>query len=127
MSMLKKPAVAFLLSLLIVLLSTFISAKVRLERNYDQVCETLCDQVLSFAEKNELISLEAAARSTLSHQNTNSRTDYDGLILSYTELASGFPKEDTRSVDQAIKSYTHFFQGTERFPANLFVRLLNIY
>lgn len=125
MKLLKKPAVAFLLAFVLVIASTLISVKAKLENNLELVCETLCDRVLDFAVENNLASLETEAR-TIRSSGSRDLKDYAGLIMSYSEQASGFDKDATRSVDQAVKNYNRFLQETERFPAGLFVSLLNI-
>ena len=125
MKLLRKPAFAFLLAFVIVIASTLISVNAKLDNNYALVCENLCDRVLDFAVENDLIDLATQARTT---RSASSRAvDYSSLIASYSAQAAGFDKDATRYADQAVKNYTRFMQETERFPANLFVRLLNTY
>ena len=120
MKFLKKPAAAFLIAFVIVICSTLWSGKVRLERDYDLVRETLCESVMDFANDKGLPELASEARA-LSHLD-GSKEDYDDLIRSCNEAARDYAKRDTKAVDRAIKKFSRF----EEFPATLFARLWNV-
>lgn len=127
MSFLKKPAVAFLLAFLIVLGSTFFTVKAKLQRNYDLLCENVCARISDFAVKNDLAELDASARYVAANASTHDLKDYHGLIIEYTDYASGYSSSETRAADQAVKSFNRFLQEAEQFPAYLFARMLRNY
>ena len=122
MKLLKNPAVALLLCLALILGSTCLNAKAKMEKRYERVCGKLCEEVLEFAEKNDLDELQAKARLT------RVNGDYRALIAGFNEALSangGYKHAD--DVDDAILAYTKFLKSTERFPASFFVQNLHIH
>ena len=50
MKLFKNPVFAFFFCLLLIVSSTCLSVKVKMERRYDKVCDELYEEVLEFAE-----------------------------------------------------------------------------
>ncbi len=121
MKLLKNPLVALLLCLAIIVCSTCVSVKVKMVNKNDRICAKLCDEVLEFAEKNDLDGLQAKARITMVNG------DYRSLIASFNEtLSDGGDYKRVDDVDDAIRDYTKFLKTTEKFPASFFAEKLNI-
>jgi|GEM_PF-6890595 len=127
MKFFKKPLVAILLSVLIVLVSTCVSARNDLIREHAQVCEDLGKSILSFAAVRKLPELESSAKALLSDPDSAEKKDYDALIVSYSAASSGAESSETWAVDHAVKDYRRFCQMTNRFPAKIFVELFHLF
>ena len=120
MKFLKNPVIAFLLCLLLILTSTCLNAKVKMERRYDRICDELYDEVLDFADDNGIAELKVRAREAAS------KGDYRALIDAFSELSGSRDYDDADDVDEEIRAYTKFLRKTQQFPAKIFVDLLNI-
>ena len=120
MKLFKNPLFAIVLCLLLIVCSTCLNAKVKMEKRYDRICDRLYDEVLEFADENGLGELKTRAHEAAADG------DYRALIASYSEFTAGQGYHDTDDVDDAIRAYTKFLRKTQQFPAGLFVDLLNI-
>lgn len=118
MKLFKSPVFAFFLCLLIVFGSTCLSAKMKMEKKYDKLCDRLFEEVLEYADDNGIDELKVHAR------NAAASGDYQSLIASFSELSAGRKFSDTDDVDRAILKYNGFLNKTiQRFPARAFVDL----
>ena len=121
MKLFKNPVFAVFFCSLLIILSTCLNAKIKMEKKYDRVCDNVYEEIDEFAEKNDLIELRMQARTTLLNG------DYDTLIADYQSIvASGAKLSDVDDVDDAIRSYNKFLRKATRFPASYFVELLHI-
>ncbi len=120
MKLFKNPVFALVLCLLLIVCSTCLNVKVKMEKRYDRICDRLYDEVLEFAEDNGLDELKVRAHEAAADG------DFRGLIASFSELSAGYSSHDTDDVDDEIRAYTKFLRKTQQFPARLFVDLLNI-
>ena len=118
MKLFKNPFFAVVFCLLLIVTSTCLSVKVKMERRYDRVCDKLYEEVLEFADDNGLGQLRSEAHAAAASG------DYRSLIESYSAYAA--EHHDTDDVDDAIRDYTRFLRKTQQFPASAFVDLLNI-
>jgi len=118
MKLFKNPLFAIVLCLLLIVGSTCLNARIKMEKRYDRVCDKLYEEVLEFADENGLSELKNAAHSAAA------AGDYRSLISAYSAYASGY--KDTDDVDDAIRDYTKFLRKTQQFPASVFTELLNI-
>ncbi len=121
MKLFKNPLFAVVFCLLIVVVSSLINAEVGLGKKNERLGNQLCREVIEFAGENGLDSLQAEARGTMMSG------DYRSLIASFSEAVAGLNDyDDVDDVDDAILRYTRFLRSTEKFPAKLFVRVLNM-
>lgn len=120
MKLFKNPLFALVLCLLIVVCSTCLNAKIKMENRYDRICDKLYDEVLEYADDNGIDDLKVRAREAAASG------DYRGLISSFNELSAGRLFSDTDDVDDAIKAFSKFFRDTQKFPATVFVDLWNL-
>ena len=121
MKLFKNPVFAVIFCALVIVLSTCLNAKIKMEKKYDRVCDKVYEEIDEFAEKNGLSELRIQARTTLLSG------DYDSLIKSYQSVvASGEKLSHVDDVDDAIRSYSKFLRKTTQFPASYFVELLHI-
>ena len=120
MKLFKNPAFAVLFCLILILSSTCISAKAKMERRYDRICDELYEEVLDFADENGIDELKSLAREAVSDG------DYRALIAAFNEFSSGNNLREADDVDEEILAYTRFLRKTQHFPARLFVDLLHI-
>ena len=121
MKLFKNPVFAVFLCALVIILSTCLNAKIKMEKKYDRVCDEVYEEIDEFAEENGLNDLRIQARTTLLND------DYNALIESYeTVVASGEHFSHVDDVDDAIRHYNNFIRKTTRFPASYFVELLHI-
>ncbi len=127
MKLLKNPVFIGILCVIVVIASTLLTSRRGLEKQCDHAGEYLCDSIIDFASENGSAALEANARACLAHLSANRLSDYDALILQYTDAAVGLDKEQTYAVDQAIKAYSRFVRMTERFPASVYVSLFDLF
>ena len=77
MKLFKNPLFALLLCLLVIVCSTCLNVKIKMERRYDRVCDRLYEEVLEFADNNGLSELRpfASAKSrTSSYKRSQSRS-----------------------------------------------------
>lgn len=119
MKVLKKPVVAILLCLAVILVSTCINTRVGLEKKYDRVCGDLTQSIISFAAMNDLEELELKARSAMLDG------DYSALIDMYNRFVSaGYIGRS--SADKAVDVYAAFFRMLQRFPTRQLAGLLGI-
>ncbi len=118
MKLFKNPVFAVIFCALVIILSTCLNAKIKMEKKYDRVCDEVYEEIDEFAEKNGLSELRIQARTTLLSG------DYDSLIKSYQSVvASGEKLSHVDDVDDAIRSYSKFLRKTTQFPASYFVEL----
>ena len=121
MKLFKNPVFAVIFCALVIILSTCLNAKIKMEKKYDSVCDEVYEEIDEFAEKNGLSELRIQARTTLLNG------DYDALIESYQAVvASGENLSHADDVDDAIRDYNRFLRQTTRFPTSYFVELLHI-
>jgi len=121
MKLFKNPVFAVIFCALVIILSTCLNAKIKMEKKYDRVCDEVYEEIDEFAEENGLNELRIQARTTLLSG------DYDSLIKSYQSVvASGEKLSHVDDVDDAIRSYSKFLRKTTQFPASYFVELLHI-
>ena len=121
MKLFKNPVFAVIFCALVIILSTCLNAKIKMEKKYDSVCDEVYEEIDEFAEKNGLSELRIQARTTLLNG------DYNALIESYESVvASGEHFSHVDDVDDAIRHYNSFIRKTTRFPASYFVELLHI-
>ena len=121
MKLFKNPVFSVVFCAFLIVLSTCLNAKIKMEKRYDRVCDEVFEEIDEFAEKNDLTELRVQARGTLLSG------DYDSLIKSYQAVvASGAKLSHVDDVDDAIRSYNKFLRKTTRFPASYFVELLHI-
>ena len=118
MKLFKNPFFAVIFCLLLIVTSTCLSVKVKMERRYDRVCDKLYEEVLEFADENGLGELKNEAHAAAA------AGDYRSLISSYSVYSVGY--NDSDDVDDAIRDYTKFLRKTQQFPASYFVDLLTI-
>ena len=118
MKLFKNPVFAFFFCLLLIVSSTCLSVKVKMERRYDKVCDELYEEVLEFADENGLGELKTEAHAAAAAGG------YRALISAYSAYSSGY--NGTDDVDDAIRDYTKFLRKTQQFPASYFTELLNI-
>ena len=116
----KKPLVALILCIAVILISTCLNVRIGLDKKYDKVCDRLYSSVLEFASDNGMKDLEIQARTSLSSGN------YSSLIDEFNIFAVGYDQSETSSVDKAIKAYSSFMHSIKKFPAKQFISLLNI-
>ena len=109
MKLFKNPVFAVFFCVLVIILSTCLNAKIKMEKKYDRVCDEVYEEIDEFAEKNGLAELRIQARTTLLNG------DYDSLIHSYqTSVVSGEKYKDLDDVDEAIRDYNKFLRKTTR-------------
>ena len=121
MKLFKNPVFAVLLCLVIVLGSTCLSAGGKMKSRHQKLCDELCEEVLSFADKNSLPALKTPAQATFVSG------DCEALIGAYQDALGESRKfKDADDVDEAIRDYNLFLRKTQRFPASFFLDLLNI-
>lgn len=120
MKLFKNPFFALVLCLLIIVCSTCLSAKVKMEKRYDRICDRLYDEVLDFVDDNGLNELKTRARESAANG------DYRALISAFNEFSSAHSYHDTDDVDDQILAYSKFLRKTQQFPAKIFVDLLHI-
>ena len=120
MKLFKNPVFALVFCLLLIVCSTSVSVKVKMEKRYDRICDCLYDEVLEFADENGISELKTRAREAAASG------DYRALISSFNELDSASGYDDADDVEDAIRAYTKFLRKTQQFPAAFFVDLLNI-
>ena len=119
MKLFRNPLFAVLFCLLLIVTSTCLNVKIKMEKRYDRVCDKLYEEVLEFADENGLGELKNEAHAAAA------AGDYRGMISAYSAYSSaGF--NDADDVDDAIRDYTKFLRKTQIFPASAFVDLLNI-
>ena len=119
MKLFKNPLFAIVLCLLIVVCSTCLSAGLKMEKRYDRVCDRLYEEVLEFADENNLGALKTEAHAAAA------AGDYRSLISAYSAYSAGGYR-DADDVDDAIRAYTKFLRKTQQFPASVFTDLLKI-
>ena len=127
MKLLKNPVFIGFLCVAVVIASTLLTSKRGLEKQCDRAGLYLCESMIDFASANGRGELESSARACMAHLSGNRLSDYDALILQYTDAAVGLDKEQTYTVDQAIKAYGRFVRMTERFPASVYVSLFDLF
>ena len=120
MKLFKNPVFAVVLCLVLIVCSTCLNAKVKMEKRYDRLCDRLYDEVLEFADENGIDELKSRAREAASNG------DYHALVAAFNELSSGSVLRDTDDVDDEIRSFSKFLRMTQQYPARFFVDLLNI-
>lgn len=120
MKLFKNPVFAVILCLLLIVGSTCLNARFKMEKRYDRLFNRLCDEVLEYAEDNGIDELKYCAR------DVSSSGDYNALISSFNEFSSGHKHADTTDVDEAIQNFNRFLRKTQMFPAKMFVDLLHI-
>ena len=118
MKLFKSPFFAVVICLLLIVSSTCLNAKIKMEKRYNRVCDELYEEVLEFADENGLGELRSEAHTAAA------AGDFRSLISSYSAYTAG--SHDTEDVDDAIRDYTSFLRKTQQFPASFFVDLLNI-
>ena len=118
MKLFKNPLFALLLCLLLIVGSTCLNVRIKMEKRYDRVCDELYEEILEFADENGLGELKNAAHSAAS------AGDYRSMISAYSVYGANY--KDADDVDEAIRDYTKFLRKTQQFPASVFVDLLNI-
>lgn len=111
MKLFKNPVFAIVFCLVLILVSTLVSSKSKMEKRYDRVCSQLSENVLDFANEKGLDELAVKARTVSIDQG------YDDLIEMFNEKSAGYGKDDTASVDKAIAKYIAFMKDLDRFPA----------
>ena len=119
MKLFKNPLFALLLCLLVIVCSTCLNVKIKMEKRYDRVCDKLYEEVLEFAEENGLGELKTKAHTAAA------AGDYRSLIAAYSEYSLG-NYHDADDVDDAIRDYTKFLRKSQQFPASVFTDLLHI-
>ena len=119
MKLFKNPVFAVVLCLLIIICSTCLNARFKMEKRYDRLCDRLYDEVLDFADANGLSSLKSDAHAAAA------AGDYHALISAYGAYsAQGF--NDTEDVDDSIRDFNKFLRLTQHFPASLFVNWFDL-
>ena len=111
MKLFKNPLFALLLCLLVIVCSTCLNVKIKMEKRYEEVLE--------FAEENGLGELKTKAHTAAA------AGDYRSLIAAYSEYSLG-NYHDADDVDDAIRDYTKFLRKSQQFPASVFTDLLHI-
>ena len=119
MKLLKNPVFATVLCLLLIVGSTCLNVKIKMERRYDRVCDRLYEEVLEFADDNGLSELKNAAHAAAA------AGDYNAMISAYAADSLSV-SHDSDDVDDAIRDYTRFLRKTQQFPASVFTDLLHI-
>ncbi|MBR0207520.1 MAG: hypothetical protein IJQ43_01325 [Oscillospiraceae bacterium] len=119
MKLFKNPVFAVVLCLLLILGSTCLNAKVKMENKYDRLGGRLYDEIVEFADENGLAELKTTAHAAAS------AGDYRALISAYDQYSLGnFRGSD--DVDDDIRAITKFLRSTQRFPASVFVDLFDL-
>ena len=118
MKLFKNPLFAILLCLLLIIGSTCLNVRVKMEKRYDRVCDRLYDEIIEFADDNGLGELKTAAHAAAA------AGDYRSMVSAYSVYSTQY--KDTEDVDDAIRAYTKFLRSTQKFPASFFTDLLNI-
>ena len=117
MKLFKNRFFAIVFCFVLILASTLISSKSKMENRYDRVCSQLSESILDFASENGLDTLAVKARSVIIDH------DYDGLISMYFAQSIGYNGNDTSKVQKAMDNYTGFLESFDRFPAKQFAWL----
>ncbi len=120
MKLFKNPVFAVFLCLLLIVGSTCLNARVKMEKRYDRLFDELCEEVLEYADDNGIDELKIRAR------EASAGGDYSSLIAAFSELSAGQKFSDSSDVDEAIRDFNKFLRKTQHFPAKMFVELLNI-
>ena len=95
MKLFKNPVFAVFFCAFVIILSTCLNAKIKMEKKYDRVCDEVYEEIDEFAEENGLNDLRIQARTTLLNG------DYNALIESYqTSVVSGEKYKDLDDVDE---------------------------
>ena len=120
MKLFKNPLFAIVFCLLLIVCSTCLNAKIKMEKRYDSACDRIYEEVLEFADENGLAALKTEAHAAAASG------DYGSLISAYSAYSAG-DYRDADDVDDAIRAYNKFLQHcTHSFPASFFTDLLNI-
>lgn len=119
MKLFKNPLFAILLCLLLIVCSTCLNVRIKMQNRYDRVCDRLYDEIIEFADENGLGELKNASHAAAA------AGDYRSLISAYSAYSLG-NYHDADDVDDAIRAYTKFLRSTQKFPASVFTDLLNI-
>ena len=120
MKLFKSPVFALVFCLLLIVCSTSVSVKVKMEKRYDELCDELYEEILDFADENGLGELKSRAYAA------HVERDCSGMISAYNELSAGKYYDDADDVYDAIRDYTKFQRKIQKFPAKVFVDLLHI-
>ena len=120
MKLFRNPVFAVFFCLLLIVSSTCLNAKIKMEKRYDRVCKELVEEVIDYADDNGITELRSDALSA------SINGDYDGLIDSVIGLSSNQKYGDTDDVLEAIRDYTVFISKTQKFPATIFADLWHL-
>ena len=120
MKLFKSPVFALVFCLLLIVCSTSVSVKVKMEKRYDGICDELYEEILDFADENGLGELKSRAYAA------HVERDCSGMISAYNELSAGKYYDDADDVYDAIRDYTKFQRQIQKFPASFFIDLLHI-
>ena len=119
MKLFKNPVFAVVLCLLLIVGSTCLNARFKMEKKNDRLCGKLYEEIVEFADENGLGALKSDAHAAAA------AGEYYSLITAYNAYSLG-NYHDADDVDDAIRSYTRFLRSTHRFPASLFVELFDL-
>ena len=120
MKLFKSPVFALVFCLLLIVCSTSVSVKVKMEKRYDELCDELYEEILDFADENGLGELKSRAYAA------HVERDCSGMISAYNELSAGKYYDDADDVYDAIRDYTKFQRKIQKFPASFFIDLRHV-
>lgn len=119
MKLFKNPFFAIFFCLLLIVCSTCLNVRIKMQNRYDRVCDRLYEEVIEFAEENGLGELKTEAHAAAASG------DYRSLISAYSSYSLG-NYHDADDVDDAIRDFTKFLRKTQQFPASVFADLMHI-